>query len=928
MSASLILGLVFFSSNLMAQARSIKGVVIESTTEKPLEGVRVSIQNAGETISDKNGIYVISNVPYGEQTLIVDLLGYSPKSVQVLVESDDQSMDEIKLVDAFSDGDGDRILVEERKQQQAGSLTRQSESVNFNTVLSTQQMEAFGDMTLQDAISRFPGVHVGLEGDVNIRGVGYNQFNVTLNGRQMASTGLGDRNVDLAGISVDMLHQLEIIRVVTPDMHADALAGVVNIRTRRPAGDRAINAYGGIGAQPAYFTYGGMGARGGVHYTEAIREDLSFGLNLNYQQDYFGWETLNLDHDVAELGGDQTDVIRRVSPGLHDNRNGRFSGSLQLDYMPSEQMLVYINGFYNNDNRIMDLHRNYWDTGGDWILPDTTGAQGSQGSYGSDMRSRVHDVQYYAIQTGARHWFDYFDFEYNVNWSYAQAQQEQYLFQFMIDGLDFAIDHQSPTRPAMTPTNIILRRDGTIDYRMISMEGIERTVNDHKDHTFSGNIDLDIPFGNAALKFGSSALLNYKKGKFTQTPFTYFRPLNLSRYRMVPQGHINIFDEEAYLIPWIMESDRARLFFEENTPHFIKDEEQERKNSDIWNYDHSESILAGYGMGTMRLGNVHLKGGVRIEHTIANYEGREVDFDEDDQWVASNIVDADRQYTHLFPNAQIAYEFSDVSNIRLAWSRTIARPDYNRLSPYTLTLRQDATLLRGNPDLDPMISDNLDLLVDHYFNGIGQIGIGVFYKRLSDFVFERSRLVTEGEFAGYNERFFDNGEEQATLYGVEVFWQQNLTFLPGILGNFGTYANYTWSESEFEVDHRPNEKVRLPGQSPHILNAALNYSQGRIFSQISYYWMAETLIGLAESTTLAPSISGTEQVYLDRYDSGISDLSVSFAFHISENFRFWADASNLLQNERVIYDHSKSVYPVNTNLLQGLVFRSGIQFNL
>lgn len=912
-----------------AQTGSFNGMVIDSTTSKPFEGVQVELGDIAKATTSEQGIFKFHDVPVGEYTLSVNLMGYTTFYTEILVDPVDQQIPVIKLVDEFLDGD--RVFVVNRKRAQVESLTRQRKSKNLSTVLSKPQIDGFGDYTVSNAIARMAGVHIGQQGKVNIRGTGYDQAPIVmLDGQRIASTGFGNRRVDLAGFSTDMIHQLEFIKVITPDLEADAIGGVVNIRTQQPSGQRDVVAFGGTGAQPNYFGYTGTGFRTGINYSEALQDNLSFSAGLSFQQDYLGWESLNLEHAAVDFGEGYADVIQRVSPGLHANQQRRLAGKAQLNYRPTDHTVIYIRGFYNNDDRTLDRHRNYWDTGDDWLEINITGAQGGQGIYGYNANRQDYKVHQYTMQTGAQHWFDHFDLEYNLNWSSSNTQQDQFSNMFMREGLDFSIDTQDRIRPKMQiiSDNVVLKRDGTIDYRTLRLQDIERTSEDYSNNIYSGNVNLNIPFGSALLKFGSSATLNYNQGSFRQTAFAFNRTLNLNRFWMIPRGEISIFGEEDYLIPWLIDTQRSRSFLEENTPFFSKKEIQERKNSDIWNYDHTESIFSGYGMGTVHLGNFEVLGGVRVEHTLANYSGHYLEFNGQGEYVDSGSRKRERQYTHIFPNAQLAYVPSDNANIRLAYSRSIGRPNFNRLSPFSLTIGQDSTIFRGNPNLEPMISDNLDLMLDHYFQSVGHVGIGVFYKNMSNYVIERTNTLTEGEFMGFNERIFENGQEESTLYGVELSWQQNLTFLPGMFGNFGTYVNYTWSKSVLDTDYRQDEDIRLPGHSPHIVNSALIYSQGRIYSQLSYKWTAETLLSISESKVWAPSINRSEQVHLDLYEGGWGDLSLSFGFHISENFRFWADAYNLLRNERIIYANSRSVYPLQTNLSEGVVFRTGVRFDL
>jgi hypothetical protein len=99
------------------------------------------------------------------------------------------------------------------------------------------------------------------------------------------------------------------------------------------------------------------------------------------------------------------------------------------------------------------------------------------------------------------------------------------------------------------------------------------------------------------------------------------------------------------------------------------------------------------------------------------------------------------------------------------------------------------------------------------------------------------------------------------------------------------------------------------------------------FSQISYHWTASYLSSLG-SNGAAPSVHGQDSVYLDRYQDGWSDLTASFRFRISNQFRFWADASNLLGTERVLYQYSRQFYPTQIDYNGGRNFRIGIRYDL
>ncbi|MEX2363320.1 MAG: TonB-dependent receptor, partial [Balneolaceae bacterium] len=183
-----------------------------------------------------------------------------------------------------------------------------------------------------------------------------------------------------------------------------------------------------------------------------------------------------------------------------------------------------------------------------------------------------------------------------------------------------------------------------------------------------------------------------------------------------------------------------------------------------------------------------------------------------------------------------------------------------------------------------------------------------------------------GEMDGYQERTFHNGSEKATIYGAEFSLWQRLSFLPGALSNIGTFANYTWSASDFETN-RPKETA-FPGQSPHVVNVALDYTGDRFFAQVSYHRSARFLSLIEQESQIAPSLNASGQVYLDRYQDGYEDLSATFRYTLSRYFMIWANVSNLLRNEQLEYAYDRQFYQTSTYVRDGLELKLGVRFDL
>lgn len=206
-------------------------------------------------------------------------------------------------------------------------------------------------------------------------------------------------------------------------------------------------------------------------------------------------------------------------------------------------------------------------------------------------------------------------------------------------------------------------------------------------------------------------------------------------------------------------------------------------------------------------------------------------FDDEGDYDSTNPIDGDNTFRNWFPSLHAKYRIGDNTNIRAAYSRSLARPNFVDLVPFQLILREDSEIERGNPFLRPTTSDNLDFLVEHYFHNVGVISGGFFFKRLKNYIFP-FRFEEDIAFGG-NPTTFEVTEprngESANLYGFEIAYNQRFTFMPKPFDGLGVYANYTYVNSDAVL---PNEDIGepgrdsiLPGQAKNIANFALFYER-------------------------------------------------------------------------------------------------------
>ena len=83
-----VLALLVGATPVLAQTGTIRGTVLDATTQEPLSGAQVSVQGAGlGAITGNDGRYLIREVPAGQQMVQVELIGYSADSRSVTVEA-------------------------------------------------------------------------------------------------------------------------------------------------------------------------------------------------------------------------------------------------------------------------------------------------------------------------------------------------------------------------------------------------------------------------------------------------------------------------------------------------------------------------------------------------------------------------------------------------------------------------------------------------------------------------------------------------------------------------------------------------------------------------------------------------------------------------------------------------------------------------
>ena len=920
----LILMLALMSNFAMAQSQSISGK-ITGVDKEALIGATVIIKETKQgTVTDVNGIFKIANVEKGDYTLNVNFIGYKDFVKQISVgseglnlslnlEEDAQMIDQVVIATSYLDG-------------QAKSLNLQKKSLNITNMVSADQVGKFPDANIGDAMKRIPGITMQYDqGEARfgiIRGTAPGLNSVMINGERVPSAEGETRAVQLDLIPSDMIQSIEVNKSVTPDMDADAIGGAVNLKTREASSQTRISATAASGYTP--LTDKPIWTGGLVFGKRFFDDKLGLVLSSSYNYREFG-------SDNIEAEWDEDDYVKELQIRKYRVTRERKSIAANFDFKLNEKHTFYLKGMYSQRNdwenryklkmEFDEPNENGISEGKDTkIYVETKG--------GSDRdrvkNQRLEDQRTRFFSLGAKH--DFSDI-LKVNWtaSIAKASEERpderyiaYEYEGEEDDNDEYISGSSPrvrnnfSNPRRPKASLI---DGA-DYSKFKLADLYEEQQYTEEIDKNLRIDFEMPLSDVfTLKYGAR-----------------YRGKEKMRDNRLNENESKVFEDKYETMDLFPTSNQTSEDFmpgsEYKSGEFPTREALGSLNPAIFtkkdyekvaeNYEATENISAGYVMGTFNLGKLTAMTGLRIENTAIEYTGYEFNkekADEQEDNYKPDVLNNSKNYTNYLPAIHLRYDINDNFPIRFAWTNTLARPKYIDLVPYRLVKEKRESLEIGNPELEVTKAMNFDLTTEYYFQKVGLLSGGLFYKRLNNFIYKYEIDDFKDPVTGdtFDEATQYKNGDNASLYGIELAAQHQLDYLPGLLNGFVVYANYTYTESEANYPHR-EEKTALEGTAGHTWNASLAYEKGGFNARISANYTNSYIDELGD------------EAFEDEYYDQQFFLDINASYAINNNWRVFAEAKNLT-NQPLRYFQGTSERTFQEEFY-GSSFNLGIKFDL
>ncbi|MBI5473840.1 MAG: TonB-dependent receptor [Ignavibacteriae bacterium] len=846
----------------------VRGVITDSTSNDELVGANVLVKGTAlGAATDIYGKYRLTHVPAGRQTLRVTYIGYKTRELAFVADEDGETIVNLRLEPDVIEGE--EVIVTAQMRGQQAAINQQINANTIVNVISEEKIKELPDVNAAEAIGRLPGVSLirsgGEASKVILRGMSDKFTSFTIDGVRIPPTDADARGVDLSTFSQGTLAGVELFKALTPDKDADAIAGSINLVTRKAPAERQVRvdlkgAYNQLNKTFSQYDFNGRyGERFfdnilGVQVTGNIerrdRSDERFNLsieNLASNNLGKGWKytdfTLNYNDEIRKRGG----------VGVLLDINTPDSGSLRIN-----------NLYSRTDRNYVNYTRNY-PIGGDAVFYSARDREQEINTLNSSVRGENYLL------------------DLRIDWGFSYAQSKgDFPYDYEMLFSEPSIPDSSGMRPHPASiengppesfiqyayNNFLKSKLDTAYFRSQMNTDREKTafIDFKKEYTLGDLVSGELKLGgkyrhkNRFKETGETMApyyLNYYQ-HFTRNADGNIVRKNFDGTRFGPSPQLvgdqlvlftNFLDltpaqrslYDKYNLNPMLNRDALRDWYALNKNGISENGRQSEYNQNpeasADYYDIIERVAAGYVMNTFNLGPIaSLLVGVRVESENNDYLAKYVSTPLGGFPTTGVLLDTTGTFkeTSWLPNIQLTARPTDFMNLRLVAYRAIARPDFNsRLEKMVARKTNPRNILViGNPRLKNAKAWNFEASTSFFGNDIGLITVSAFYREIKDMFHTisdiradyrpdsvRSVLDTLGikwrpsflPGEAFSLTYSVNSSQPTKVWGFELEHQASLSFLPGFLSNIVLGYNISVIRSEtFILTTRPETlKVQI-----------------------------------------------------------------------------------------------------------------------
>ena len=220
--------ILFSVINLSAQQQgqgSVSGIIIEKTSNKPLEFANVIVKSISDsskfqgTVTGSKGEFSFDKLPFGNYKIIYSFIGFDKVESPVFALNSKQSKLNLgRLYISESSTSLGEISVTAQRSTFVNSIDRKTFNVGQDVMSKTG--------SVSDLLQNVPSVQVDIDGNVSLRGTGNVMF--LINGKPSALMGANYAAV-LQQMPASSIEKIEIITNPSAKYKPDGTSGIINI---------------------------------------------------------------------------------------------------------------------------------------------------------------------------------------------------------------------------------------------------------------------------------------------------------------------------------------------------------------------------------------------------------------------------------------------------------------------------------------------------------------------------------------------------------------------------------------------------------------------------------------------------------------------------------------------------------------------------
>lgn len=918
MSFARLLLLLFIFSPLatLAQTFTLSGKVTNQKNE-PLAGATIVLKPGGKTVvTDVEGRFSASLESGKKYTLEVSAVSYSAKTITDIEVGKglDNNID-IILTPAVKEMEGIvvRSTSTRRQENTVALLNFQRNNSALSSVLAADFIRQTPDKNTGEVLKRVSGASIQDNKYVVVRGLSDRYNQALLNDAPMPSSEPDKKAFSFDMIPSAMIDNIIINKTATPDLPGEFAGGLVQVNTKDiPSKSQLSVGFSlGFNTQSTFqdFTSNPRNKWDWLGFDDGSRSlpsALPGVADYRAQSDAEKIESTKLFKDQV-----YSEVVKQAIPittlnltysGRKQYKNGASFGTIVSLYHRQAQ-IVYDDverGRYEQVRTPIfegtEVQNRYSVSTG--VLANFTYVKGKHKISFKNLFNQLYDDNYYVRQlanTGRLQDVSLRSSFLNQRSLYSgQLEGDHALtasgIRLKWNG-NFSINHK--TQPDFRTAQYVRSfSDQNGDFELDD-DDTRRFFSTLKDYNMGGSGYLVVPFTmnneKQTFKVGGGSLVRFRDFNariFRYEPASTLTDLSTPYDQMFLKSNIN--DQGVFL-------------------------DEQTQNTD--EYFGVSALNSGFAMLDNKFGNLRVIWGLRVEYFEQFLESTDLS--------AKQVVVNTEKWDFL-PSVNMTYSFNPKHQLRVAASKTVARPEFREIAPFQFFDYEQIWGIAGETNLKRTAILNGDIRYEYYPKSGEILSVGLLAKQFTNPIEIRMDPGSNGDRWLFN---YANAEE-ATLYGVEVEIRKSLDFVSEKLSKLYFVGNATYLESKVtlvtESNNNQKQEVDRPlfGQSPYLINAGFQFT-GKNWNVTALY----NRIGPRLALVGDPAGAGFYDIY--ERPRNLVDMSISKKLWDNKG-ELKLNVSDLLNNQFAFYDNptSKAGYDFNGGDRINYAYRPGTTITL